>query len=86
MNTYSEILEATHLAQIRQIAANSGYDLRIHVGGGQNASCALVPASIGKTFVFPNLEACVYHLLQGERAQDAFEKLTTIDLERAGIA
>lgn len=86
MSTYSETLETTHLAQIRQIAANSGYDLRIHVGGGQNASCALVPASIGRTFVFPNLEACVSHLLQSERAQDAFERLTTIDLERASVA
>lgn len=86
MNEHNQTLEANRLNKVRQIAQNDGYDLRVHIGGSSNPSCALVPKNIGKTYVFPNLEQLVAHLFQSEKTRAEFESLTSIDLEKAPAA
>lgn len=69
MNTaYSTELETTQLDRIIELADRDNFVLRLHIGGSENPSCALVPKNRGRSFVFPNLECLVRFLFDGELA------------------
>lgn len=83
MNTYSQQLEAEHIASIKSAAQAQGFEARIHIGGSANPSCALVSFIGGGTFVFSNLEELVRHLF---RAEDRDIAISEISLEGATVS
>lgn len=85
MTTYSETLEATSIPQIKELSDTQGYELRLHIGGGSNQACALVPKNKGNTYVFFNLEELVSHLLNSKKRQAEIESMSFSDLETRTI-